>query len=91
MPKRLWSDGDRVRLRGTAHNGKAGALLLVDGETPVYMEGLTEWDRAQLGKRLSVEGVIAKKVIFPLIDPENPEISQGMSEAPWVLSGYVIK
>ncbi|MCO1575724.1 hypothetical protein M8C13_08115 [Crossiella sp. SN42] len=49
--------GKTVRLRGTAGNAHAGAVLLRDGEPPVYVAGLSNWGAAA-GLTVEVTGVV---------------------------------
>lgn len=49
--------GKTVRLRGTAGNAHAGAVLLRDGEPPVYVHGLSAWGPAT-GQLVEVTGTV---------------------------------
>jgi len=83
-----WQAGLRVRLSGVAYNAKAGAIIMID-EEPVYLLGLKAWDESVLGQQVRVEGIIDKKEIFPVSEPDLT--MQSMETRPWVLREYKIK
>jgi len=70
---------------GKAYNAKAGAVLMIDEDTPVYIEGMDEWDDDMVGKKVKLTGVLRPKQIYPEVDTEGGIISQGMSGTPMVL------
>lgn len=83
-----------VTLRGKALDAKAGAIVLVDGDRAVYIEGLSGWPNEAYGKRVAVTGVLVRKKFIP--DPVNEagEICQGargsqdvLEEAQWTVEG----
>lgn len=72
-------------LSGKAYNAKAGAVLMIDEDTPVYIEGMREWDKNLIGKTVELTGVLRPSQIYPQAVAEDGIISQGMSETPMVL------
>jgi hypothetical protein len=72
-------------ISGKAYNAKAGAVLMIDNDTPVYIEGMREWGDDMIGKKVELTGVISRAQIYPEAKSEDGIISQGMSEAPMVL------
>ena len=50
-----------VTIQGVARNAKAGASVLIDDHTSVYVAGLDRWDGAMEGKRVSVTGTLRKR------------------------------
>ncbi|GGM35475.1 hypothetical protein GCM10012275_03420 [Longimycelium tulufanense] len=53
-----------VRLRGVAGNAHAGAVLVVTGERPVYIEGLREWG-ATAGRTVEATGLLTETRVGP--------------------------
>ncbi|MHA1732590.1 MAG: hypothetical protein ACTSU5_11655 [Promethearchaeota archaeon] len=88
--------GEMVTVEGVAANGKAGALVLAHGDTPVYIDGLDGWDPGLLSRRVVATGVLAWERHFPemVVDPETGAISQGsagknlvLKDATWTTPG----
>jgi hypothetical protein len=65
-------DGEVVTLRGTAFDAHAGAVLLLDDESPVYVEGLSRWSPEEYGKRLEVTGTLRSVKLAP-----DPVVGEG--------------
>ena len=72
-------------ISGKAKNRKAGAVLMIDENTPVFIEGMDEWDDDMIGKTMKLTGVLGRQQIYPEIKSEDGIISQGMSGTPMVL------
>lgn len=72
-------------ISGKAENLKAGAVLMIDDNTPVFIEGMNEWDDDLIGKKMKLTGILRRKQIYPQIKNEGGIISQGMSGTPMVL------
>ena len=53
--------GRQVTIEGTARNAAAGAVVLTDDRTPIYVDGLERWDRATDGKKVSASGTLRKR------------------------------
>ncbi|RJQ74685.1 hypothetical protein D5S17_22200 [Pseudonocardiaceae bacterium YIM PH 21723] len=51
-----------VTLRGRAGNAHSGAVLIRNGERPVYIEGLAEWGDAT-GRSVEVIGVLVEQML----------------------------
>lgn len=49
-----------ITIQGTARNAMAGAVVLTDDRTPVYLDGVERWERAVDGKRVSATGKLRK-------------------------------
>jgi hypothetical protein len=79
------SHEQETTVSGKAYNAKAGAVLMIDDDTPVYIEGMEEWDDDLIGKKVKLTGVLRPKQIYPEIHNEGGIISQGMSGTPMVL------
>ena len=78
--------GEQVELRGTAHNAKAGAVVVVDGE-PIYLRDVAAWPDEQLGKSVTVSGRLRSlQLIPPAVRDADGAISQGGGDdEQWVL------
>jgi hypothetical protein len=72
-------------ISGKAYNAKAGAVLMIDEDTPVYIEGMREWDADLIGKEVKLTGVLSPSQIYPEAGAEDHIISQGISEMPMIL------
>jgi hypothetical protein len=91
-PKQLV--GQSITLAGLAENAHQGALVTLSDGCEVYIVGLRRWDKAVLGKRVSVTGRLQRDKLAP--DPEvnaQGEVSHGMfgsslilEEATWELA-----
>lgn len=55
-------------LVGVARSGKAGAVIVVNDD-PVYVEGLTEWPEAWVGKQVAVTGTVVERRGLPPTPP----------------------
>ena len=53
--------GTQVTVQGTARNAMAGAVVLTDDRTPVYVEGLERWDSSFDGKKVNASGTLRKR------------------------------
>ena len=64
--------GSVVALTGVALDAHLGAVLVLDDDSPVYIEGLARWPSDIYGKRMEVTGTLRSKKLAP--DPiPNPE------------------
>lgn len=79
------SQEQETTISGKAENLKAGAVLMIDENTPVFIEDMDEWDDDMIGKTIKLTGVLRRKQIYPEIKTEGGIISQGMSGVPMVL------
>lgn len=52
--------GKTVTIQGVARNAMAGAVVLTDDRTPVYVAGLDRWDRTTDGKQVKATGTLRK-------------------------------
>ena len=69
----------RVTLVGIARDAHSGAAVLLSDGTPIFVEGLDEWDEAWDRKRIKIEGLLTERALAP--DPEvnaKGEVSHGM-------------
>lgn len=83
-----------VTLHGKAMDAKSGAVLLVDGVRPIYIEGLDGWPREAFGKRVAATGVLVRKKYIPDPINEDGDICQGaegdqevLEKARWKVEG----
>jgi len=76
--------GTKVTIRGTARNAAAGAVVLTDDRTPVYVAGLDRWDRATDGKQISASGTLRKVGGDPVVN-DRGEHSHGVPGDRFVL------
>ncbi|MFI5495029.1 hypothetical protein [Actinoplanes sp. NPDC051859] len=77
--------GQRVTLRGIAGDAASGAVLVLDGGTPVYVEGLSSW--AELaGWPVAVTGDLDRTEIAPL--PPGTPVSHGAPGEQYVLKNH---
>ena len=70
--------GQRVSIRGVAHNAKAGAVIVTDRDEVVYLGGIREWPEGVIGKRIVKEGVLRRQRIYPDVKVEGEARSQGL-------------
>jgi len=76
----------KVSLSGTAMDSKAGAVLVADDDTIVYLEDVDYWDASFAGKPVGVTGTLRRKqAIPPAAVADDGAISQGMDGDQWVL------
>ena len=76
----------QVTLSGTARNAHQGAVLLTEDRTPVYVDGLPEWNDAFDFQQVAITGTLRFRRIAPdaSID-EDGAVSHGMSGAVHVI------
>ena len=72
--------GETVTLRGLACDARAGAILLLPDETPVYVIGLFSWDEGITGNEVEVTGQFEKKPSRVPRVPPGEEQSHGVGE-----------
>ena len=72
--------GETITLRGTACDARAGAMLLLPDETPVYVIGLFSWDEELSGNEVEVTGQLEKKPSRTPRVPPNEDQSHGVGE-----------
>jgi len=86
--KRDWSksENEQVSVSGTAQNAKAGALLMIGGEHPILLQGVSDWDEETVGKEVKVEAIVRRMPGFPEAEDTDEEI-QGTATGRdiWVL------
>jgi hypothetical protein len=73
-------------MQGEAADTKAGAVLALDDESLIYIDGLDYWPDDVRGKRLEVSGVLRRKqAIPPAGAPGDALIRQGAGGDQFVL------
>ena len=75
-----------ITLSGTARDAVMGAVVVTSTRTPVYIDGLEEWDDATFGANISVTGILRKKSLGP--DPQvaaDGGVSHGIEGSQYVL------
>ena len=76
--------GTQVTIEGTARNAAAGAVVLTDDRTPVYVDGIASWDRATDGKKVSASGTLRTRGGDPVVN-DRGEYSHGVPGDRFVL------
>lgn len=87
--------GTEATIEGTARNAHAGAVLVTEDRTPIYIDGLSSWSSTGFdGKNVSVTGMLRQRSLAP--DPvtdADGAVSHGMDgdsyvfeNASWKLS-----
>lgn len=77
--------GETVTIRGTACDARAGAMLLLEDETPVYVAGLGSWDDALSGCEVDVTGTLT------LAPSRIPRVPPGGEQVHGVGERFVIE
>jgi hypothetical protein len=73
-------------LVGVAKNAKAGAVLLVEGQGPIYLEGLAAWPEQLLDRRVEARGRPVEEKLIPDPGPdEHGAYTQGAEGTQTVL------
>jgi hypothetical protein len=68
-----------INIHGIANDSKAGAIIVTDDNDVYYLEGKPSWDKGELGKEISVKGVLSK-VEWPEEDTDEDSLpKQGMT------------
>jgi hypothetical protein len=80
LPLSALAEEPVTELRGVAHNGKAGALVVPEGGEPTYVEGLPSWPDGVEGLAVVAlgEAVHVRHVPEATVAPDGA-ISQGVS------------
>lgn len=76
--------GTQVTIQGVARNAMAGAVVLTDDRTPVYVDGLERWDGAVDGKSIRATGTLRKRGGDDVVDDKG-QYSSGVPSARFVL------
>lgn len=69
-----------VEIKGLAKDAKAGAVVLNEDETPIYIKGLNFWPDELFGKQVIVKGTLKLLKLIP--DPVMTE-DGGHSTGAW--------
>jgi hypothetical protein len=77
--------GHKVMLTGMARNAKAGAVIVLDGGEPVYLEGVAAWPPDLEGRKVSASGTLRQKKHIPEPVAPSGEIRQGAEGEQMVL------
>lgn len=78
--------GQFIEITGKAFNAKSGAMVLLEDQSSVFLDGLMEWPEKMLGKELRVQGRLTRKKLAP--DPvtdKNGAVSTGAFGSNYVL------
>jgi hypothetical protein len=65
-------------LEGFALNAKAGAVVMTDSNTVVYVTDLQEWPEDFVNDRVEIKGVLHRGRVYPDVEVENGVSSQGL-------------
>ncbi|AFZ25539.1 hypothetical protein Cylst_3389 [Cylindrospermum stagnale PCC 7417] len=77
---------ERVTINGSARNAMLGAIVKTSDNTPIYIDGISEWESKILGKSIVVTGVLRLRKLAP--NPEvgpNGEQSHGIKGDSYIL------
>ena len=78
--------GQRLTVEGTARNGKAGAVVMVEGE-PLYLEGLAAWPAGLEGGSVRVTGTLREQKLIGDRINDAGELVQGEPGLQLVIEG----
>ena len=68
-----------MQIEGVAQNGKGGALLIREGEKPVYVDGLARWPEGTVGLAVVADGHVVNKRYVPVARADDEgAVSQGV-------------
>jgi hypothetical protein len=54
-----------VTIRGVARDARMGAVVLPEDRTPIYIDGLEEWDDDVSGESIEVTGMLRRRKLAP--------------------------
>ena|SRR5437870_1237846 len=78
--------GKQADITGVARDAMAGAVVLTDDRTPVYIDGLRAWDDSVSGSRVRVSGTLRHRGVAPTASvAKDGSVSHGMDGASYVL------
>ncbi len=82
----------KVELRGTAAEAHQGPVILVDNETPVYINGLESWEalkelNIEYGDEVTVSGTLIVDGGSSNLVAENGTVSHGIEGATYQIQG----
>lgn len=78
--------GQFIEIMGKAFNAKSGAMVLLEDQSAVFLDGLLEWPEEWLRKEVRVKGRLTRKKLAP--DPvtdKNGAVSTGAFGSNYVL------
>lgn len=79
-----------VTICGKAKHAKAGAILVLDDNTPVYLQGLEQWENKYLEKKIRVSGILKLDPIYPNTKILDGMHIQGMNDSAYSMENYSI-
>ena len=77
-----------ITVSGCARDAFMGAVVLTEDRTPIYVDGLREWDEEIEGEDIQATGVLRRRSLAP--DPvvdEDGSVSHGAQGTNYVLEG----
>jgi hypothetical protein len=80
--------GQQVTINGCARDAAMGAVVLTEDRTPIYVDGLREWDEDIEGEDIEATGILRRRSLAP--DPvvdEDGAVSHGAEGTNYVLEG----
>jgi hypothetical protein len=75
---------------GTAHNAKQGASLLSENGSIYYLDGLSQWDKKLVNKKLIIKAVLTIEKQATQLKNNKGEYSSGIEGDIQILSQYVL-
>lgn len=78
--------GQQVTLIGTAQDARAGAMVFLSDDTPVYLAGVEAWDKAWVGKEVAVTGTLRIRQLGPRTNAKG-EATHGIAGGQLLLDG----
>ena len=75
-----------MTIRGTSQNASHGAVVITESDTPVYINGIQEWDNCIVGKPIIVTGTLRRRSLVPKVSSSaNGEVSHGIDGKSYIL------
>jgi hypothetical protein len=73
--------GERVTIHGRAEDARAGAIVSLADDTPIYVAGLAGWDEDTSGKPIEVSGIVRRRESRIPHVPPGSEQYHGLGES----------
>lgn len=77
--------GQTVSFEATALDGAGGAMAMVGGGRPIYIDGLARWPRELGGQRVTLTGALRRREAQVPPTPPGGMPAHGIASASYVL------